>query len=381
MATTGPKYPTVADTSRTPPHSDNNWNDETNIYADDGNNASITAAQYDTDDQSYLLRAQGFDFSEIPDGATINGVTAVINTWYANGSVSIDYCHLLDTSGNPVGDNHCATPVALTTTDTDTVTEGGASDKWGNSLTDTWVKNANFGVALGFIATGDNADVFVDYVTLEIDYTESSGTDYTYPPDATGFGIAGALLAAAVIALSPVPSVGAPVEFSSGTTVSANLAEASTYEGGAFWDIEGGVSHVKGETVAEAVPWGPIESGDDTYTASLVTAEDYTYTGDVSGEFSAGAEIDADIIPPVGVSGEFSAGSDYGRVRTETGNVSGEFSAGADDSVGYDPTVGTTGEFSASSVLVFAPEVDGDGTGQFDVGDDTYTADIQTGTA
>src|SRR5512139_1543824 len=146
MATTGAKAPTSATSVSESPWSDDTWVNPTNIYG--AGEASVTATSFDAGDQTYVLKAQGFDFSAVPDGSVINGVTCVINARYATVVVSIDLCQLLNTSGSKVGTNHCATPVPLTTTAAD-YTEGGAADLWGNELTAAWVKNSNFGVAIG----------------------------------------------------------------------------------------------------------------------------------------------------------------------------------------------------------------------------------------
>ncbi len=173
MTSTGEKFPTAAATAAESPWLDNDWNTPGNVTADDGNTANCIAASFDSPDQTFVLKATGFDFSSIPDGSTINGVTARVNAWFRSGqgSGSLDLCQLLDTSAAKVGTNQCATPVALTTTTTTIITKGSASDQWGNSLTAAWVKNSNFGIALGVLATAANADVDIDYVTLEIDYT------------------------------------------------------------------------------------------------------------------------------------------------------------------------------------------------------------------
>lgn len=176
--TTGQVYPTLGETILEAPWSDNTWTTPTNIYADDAATASVTAASFDSPDQTFVLKATGFNFSAIPDGSTINGVTARVNAWYANGSGSMDLCQLLDTSKAKVGTNNCSTAVPLTTTDTTIITKGSASDLWGNALTAAWVKNANFGVAIGILATAANADVYVDYVTVEIDYTPPAAVTF-----------------------------------------------------------------------------------------------------------------------------------------------------------------------------------------------------------
>jgi len=176
MATTGEVYPTLGETASESPWSDNDWVTPENIYVNDGNTASVTAATFDSGDQTRVLKATGFDFSIIPDGSTIDGVILRVNNWYANGGVSIDLASLLDTSKARVGDNKYATPHVLTTDTAHVDSAGGATDTWGNSLTAAWVKNSSFGVGLGYLATPvKDSDVFVDYVTLEIYYTAPSG--------------------------------------------------------------------------------------------------------------------------------------------------------------------------------------------------------------
>src|SRR4030066_1476164 len=203
MATTGAKYPTAAVTVSEAPWSDNDWTTPGNIYADDGATANVTAATFGAPDQTFVLKAYTFDFSAIPDGSTIDGVICVVNTYYANGSVSIDLMQLLNTSLAKVGTNQCATPVALGTGTGGTVAKGSSSDKWGNLLTAAWVRNSNFGVALGFLATGNNADVFVDYVTLEVYYTPPLIVDLSGVPASAGATSVDPLVTLGPIATTP----------------------------------------------------------------------------------------------------------------------------------------------------------------------------------
>ena len=170
--TTEPKYPQSATTAAEDPWLDDDWVSPTNIYADDTNYASVTSNTYDATDQTYVLKAYNFDFSAIPADATILGVTCVVSAWTAAAKVqSLDLCQLLDTAGAKVGTNLAATPIQVGVVEGGTLAPiGGASNLWGNVLTPVWVKNSNFGVALGFISGTDNSDIFVDYVTLEVVY-------------------------------------------------------------------------------------------------------------------------------------------------------------------------------------------------------------------
>lgn len=176
MSTTGQVLPTAAVTAAEDPWLDNDWVSPANIYG--AGEASVTAATFDAGDQTYVLKAYTFDFSAIPDGSTIDGVIVTVNARYATAAVSIDLCQLLDVSRAKVGTNKCSTPTALTTSAAD-YTFGTSSDKWGNSLTAAWVKDADFGVAIGCLAgsTGNsNNDVYIDYVKMEVYYTVGATT-------------------------------------------------------------------------------------------------------------------------------------------------------------------------------------------------------------
>jgi len=175
MPTTGEVFGSAAASVAEAPWSDNAWSTPTNVFADDAATANVTQATFDSPDQTEVLKVSGFDFSSIPDDATIDGVTARINAWFraGQGTGSLDLCQLLNVSGAKVGTNQCATPVVLTSTTTTVITKGSTSDLWGNALTPAWVKDPDFGIALGILATAANADVDIDYVTLEVQYTPS----------------------------------------------------------------------------------------------------------------------------------------------------------------------------------------------------------------
>ena len=174
MATTGQVSPTYAINAAEAPWFGRQWNTPLNVLSDNDLTANIIHPAFDNGVRSYALKAYIFDgFSVIPDNATINGVICRVNTWYraGQGSGSLGLCQLLDPEGTRAGLNQCASPIALTTDNTTIITRGSSTDTWWNLLTPDWVKNPMFGVALGVIATADNADVDIDYVTLEIYYT------------------------------------------------------------------------------------------------------------------------------------------------------------------------------------------------------------------
>ena len=171
MATTGAKYPTVASTTSEAPYDHLTWIDPDNIKADDAADAYIDDADFDSGVESYVLKAKGFDFAAVPDGATILGITVKVEAYYTVGECGIALAQLLDVDGNKVGTNLASTPIPLTSGSPTIETIGAADNLWGNSLTAAWVKDADFGVALAVIPTGNNSNVYVDYVTMEVTYS------------------------------------------------------------------------------------------------------------------------------------------------------------------------------------------------------------------
>ncbi len=191
MATTGAKAPAAASSTSETGWAGNAWLTPQNLYG--AGDAAITAATFDAGVHSQVLRAYTFDFSAIPDGSTINGVQVVINARYATAICALSLAQLLDTSRAKVGTNQYATPVNLTTSAAN-YTKGGATDKWGNALDAAWVKDPDFGVALGIIVgASDNCDVFIDSVTMEVWYTAAPNA-YTLACAQGSFGLTGQTL-------------------------------------------------------------------------------------------------------------------------------------------------------------------------------------------
>jgi len=204
MATTGAIAPTAAETVAEDPWSDANctWLNPGNIYG--AGEASVVHASFDSPDQTYVLKAYTFDFSAIPDGSTIDGVQVVINARYAVAAVSLDLCQLLDAARAKVGTNQYSTPQALTTSAAN-YTVGNSTDKWGNALDAAWVKDADFGVAIGAVAGGANSDVFIDSVTMEVWYTAPAAQDTSITPTV---GAASTVGTSSLMALGMAPPAG-----------------------------------------------------------------------------------------------------------------------------------------------------------------------------
>lgn len=175
MANTTAKLPTTTAT-RQDFSPGNDWTSPGNVTADDTNYASITAATYDTNDYSFNLDAQGFDFSEIPDGSTIDGIIVGIHAWYSAGTANYYEIKLLNGSGAKAGFNY-AGGLSIGSSVSDPADERGSSnDTWGASLTASDVKSSSFGVTVCIQATADNTDINIDYITVQIYYTAPTVT-------------------------------------------------------------------------------------------------------------------------------------------------------------------------------------------------------------
>ena len=182
MANTGFILPQSAETVSESPYSNDTWVSPENIYG--AGEASITSNTFDGPDYSYVLKAYNYNLSSIPAGATIDGVVARINSRASN-SMNIVLVQLLNASRAKVGTNLASTPVALSTSATD-YDFGAADNKWGNALDETWVKDADFGVAYAVQSGSPNADLFCDYISIDVYYTEAGVSKEVLP----GVGVA-----------------------------------------------------------------------------------------------------------------------------------------------------------------------------------------------
>ena len=148
------------------------WTTPENITADDSNNATANISQNVI---TNYLQATNYGFS-IPTGATINGITVVINR-SSSGSSSPrvrDSIVSLVKNGTISGSN-----LAATGTDWGsmaTATYGGTSSLWGTTWSAEDINATNFGVVLSVTNTNNNSrTASVDYIQITVTYT-STGT-------------------------------------------------------------------------------------------------------------------------------------------------------------------------------------------------------------
>jgi len=171
MPSDGPRFPgTAISAAIHAPEDDDAWVSPTNVGADDGAVASITAASYDAPDVSRQLYASQFGFA-IPDGSTIDGILVEIERRAVDtvGEAEDFRVQLCTAENTFVGSNKASTtdwPTTLTI-----ASYGGAADTWAASPTVAMVNAAGFGVTLSVTALLANADIEVDFIRMTITYT------------------------------------------------------------------------------------------------------------------------------------------------------------------------------------------------------------------
>ncbi len=149
------------------------WNNKTNLYADD---SSVTDCGLSLPfaDVSEALICTNFGF-EIPDSHIIQGITVTWGGKTRTGGLARVYdshCQLM-LSGSPVGtDQPNSGEWGVDSSDT----YGSSSDEWGLSLTPADVNDATFGVFLQCYGTHEEefpaktAELAIDYCQITIEH-------------------------------------------------------------------------------------------------------------------------------------------------------------------------------------------------------------------
>lgn len=169
-ASSGPNLPTsVIDTMNCLP--DGVWTNPTNIELADGNFA-VSSPQGNGCGNTDDLTITGFGFS-IPAGATINGITVLINRKQGALGVGKDLNVQLLKAGVNVGTNKASATQYPTTVAT--ATYGSSVDLWGTAWTASDINNSNFGLDYaGGAFSSATVVISVDFVEITVTYTVST---------------------------------------------------------------------------------------------------------------------------------------------------------------------------------------------------------------
>ena len=153
------------------------WSDVYNIKVDDSSSAlTVTSGQADKNPTDYLTATNfGFTSTDIPSGATINGIEFVINRQGSEANSQYDYQLYMLKAGTKHGDN-LASATKWPTSLTD-ATYGGATSLLGGTWAQTDIVGVTtFGFQLAIknaIASDAGELTSVEYVKLRVYYTEA----------------------------------------------------------------------------------------------------------------------------------------------------------------------------------------------------------------
>lgn len=165
MASTGA---TIAGsgTATTASGSGANWTNPGNITSDDNNDATVSNTGFG---ESGHLVATQFGFSVT--NSTIDGIEVTVGAKYLTQTQAI-YAKLRDATGALVGNLKNVSIDQATET---TFTLGGSADKWGTSLTTTDISDSDFGVEI-WVDGVQTYDIAIDWVKINVTYTQIVGT-------------------------------------------------------------------------------------------------------------------------------------------------------------------------------------------------------------
>jgi len=146
------------------------WKNPINAKVRDGNWAYTPFPMGGPDDSTPTdwLRCTDFGFtvSDIPEGATIDGIHVQLDNIYAQGGDMYAQWNYLRTSEGQVGDPKSGGAISGTH---DTVDIGHITQDWNAGLSDGNVKSSGFGVDVQFIDGGPNPfAIYVDHVRMRI---------------------------------------------------------------------------------------------------------------------------------------------------------------------------------------------------------------------
>ncbi len=207
-AGSGPRYPTSV--------SGTNWIDPTYISAADTNYATYIIPNNGT---SNSLNATNYGFN-IPDDATINGITVEINRMSSDDAAnkSINDVTLQLLGGTGVGSNKALAtdwPILMTAQ-----SYGGAADTWGQTWTTNQINSTGFGVTISVEnqSSSSTRTASLDYIRITVTYT----VDVTAPIVGT---------------VTVTPTSGSYT--SSAPTITATLTEAESTVSGCEYTTNG----------------------------------------------------------------------------------------------------------------------------------------------
>ncbi|RMG77378.1 MAG: hypothetical protein D6711_01740, partial [Chloroflexi bacterium] len=163
------------------------WSKPIRVTASDNFEAQVNLAPGAT---TFWLRAAAFDFTAIPDTATIDNINVRVEC-HTNGTVVDVDCRLDAPAFGGPGTNQPAAGTWPLAADT-YLDHSHTAVQWGGPLTGSDLKHPDFAVLVSALnAGGSNAGTRIDSIELVVDYTEAGGTAVTINVAAGQVGTAG----------------------------------------------------------------------------------------------------------------------------------------------------------------------------------------------
>jgi len=206
--------------------------------------ASVTVASGDPSER-HLWDGFGFTTSDVPSGATIDGIEVRYETASAfSGDLDVQ----LHEGAVALGTAKTDSPATATVH-----TLGGAADVWGTTLTDTQVRASDFGIVADASAASSTT-IEIDYFEVRVHYTPApvslTGSDIesTVDLDAPAATISGLALTATD------PEVTANTETPVLTTFVWRLTDGDV----SSWSAASAVSDTWSDAAADDATWSDV---------------------------------------------------------------------------------------------------------------------------
>lgn len=171
MASQGPLFPASGTSVTSGDANEVTWTNPGNIVDSDTDEATITAATFDSPDPSFYLVGKNFGFS-IPTDATIDGILVQIERRSIIANSGVDNELMVGVDGSISGDNKASATVWPTTLTM--ATYGSETDDWNAGLTPANINDTDFCVRLQAKANITNADIGVSWFRVTVYYTEAA---------------------------------------------------------------------------------------------------------------------------------------------------------------------------------------------------------------
>lgn len=235
------------------------WSTPANAMVSD--TAYATAGNIVRNVTSNYLKCTGFNFSAIPLGATISGITVYV-TRKTNGGTIRDANVYLVRAGTLSTALNGATTTNYTTVDQIEM-HGGMNSLWGTNWTDTDVKQSTFGVAFSAKNTSTTSTtsrtVSVNFIQVRVDYAATS-TDHV----AISAANVGSTCTLSNITITPHTAAhGAP-------TGGGGTIRLMTSSGKGDWSIVSGAGTVNNGTANDGLATYSYAAGETAVTLGLM---------------------------------------------------------------------------------------------------------------